>query len=124
MPRFLRFLAAATLLAITLPALAQKIRLATSAGDIVLEMEAEKAPKTVANFVQYVNAGHYDDTIFHRVIPNFMIQGGGYKPDLSAKPTRAPIALESRTGLCAPSGVKPPPWIMKFSITRWKMVPS
>jgi len=97
--RFLRFLAAASLLTITLPALAQKIRLATSAGDIVLEMEVEKAPKTVANFVQYVNAGHYDGTIFHRVIPNFMIQGGGYKTDLSEKPTRAPIALESRTGL-------------------------
>ena len=81
------------------PALAQKVRLATSAGDIVVELEAEKAPKTVANFVQYVRAGHYDGTIFHRVIENFMIQVGGYKPDLSEKPTRAPIPLESRSGL-------------------------
>jgi len=81
------------------PAFAQKVRLSTSQGDIVLELDAEKAPKTVANFVAYVKAGHYDGTIFHRVIPNFMIQGGGYKADLSEKPTRPPIALESRNGL-------------------------
>ena len=92
-------LAAAALAASSLPALAQKVRLATSAGDIVLELEAEKTPKTTANFLQYVRDGHYDGTIFHRVIPNFMIQGGGFKPDMSQKPTRAPIALESRTGL-------------------------
>jgi len=91
--------AATTLLAMTFPALAQKVRLTTSAGDIVLELEAEKAPKTVANFVQYLRAGHYDGTVFHRVIENFMIQAGGYKPDLSEKPTRAPIPLESRSGL-------------------------
>ncbi|MDP1649929.1 MAG: peptidylprolyl isomerase [Rubrivivax sp.] len=83
----------------TFPALAQKVRLATSAGDIVLELEGEKAPQTVANFVQYVRAGHYDGTVFHRVIENFMIQAGGYKPDLSERPTRAPIPLESRSGL-------------------------
>jgi peptidyl-prolyl cis-trans isomerase A (cyclophilin A) len=81
------------------PALAQKVRLATSLGDIVVELDAEKAPKTVDNFLQYVKAGHYDGTIFHRVIENFMIQGGGMKPDMSEKPTRAPIALESRSGL-------------------------
>jgi len=92
-------LAAAVLAASSLPALAQKVRLATTAGDIVLELEAEKTPKTTANFLQYVRDGHYDGTIFHRVIPNFMIQGGGFKPDMSQKPTRAPIALESRTGL-------------------------
>jgi len=97
--RLVSLLAATSLALASLPALAQKIRLATSAGDIVLELEAAKAPKTAANFVQYVNAGHYDGTIFHRVIENFMIQGGGYKPDLSEKPTRAPIPLESRTGL-------------------------
>ncbi len=81
------------------PALAQKVRLATSLGDIVVELEREKAPKTVDNFLQYVKAGHYDGTIFHRVIDNFMIQGGGMKSDLSEKATRAPIALESRSGL-------------------------
>jgi peptidyl-prolyl cis-trans isomerase A (cyclophilin A) len=77
----------------------QKVRLATSAGDIVIEVDAEKAPKTVANFLQYVRAGHYDGTIFHRVIDNFMIQGGGFDAKLNQKPTRAPIALEARNGL-------------------------
>jgi peptidyl-prolyl cis-trans isomerase A (cyclophilin A) len=81
------------------PALAQKVRLATSQGDIVVALEQDKAPKTVENFLQYVKAGHYDGTIFHRVIDNFMIQGGGMKADMSEKPTRAPIALESRSGL-------------------------
>jgi peptidyl-prolyl cis-trans isomerase A (cyclophilin A) len=81
------------------PALAQKVRLATSMGDIVVQLEPEKAPKTVENFLQYVKAGHYDGTVFHRVIADFMIQGGGMKPDLSEKPTRAPIPLESRNGL-------------------------
>jgi len=81
------------------PALAQKVRLATSLGDIVVELENEKAPKTVENFLLYVKAGHYDGTVFHRVIDNFMIQGGGMKPDMTEKPTRAPIPLESRNGL-------------------------
>ena len=89
----------AALMFIAGPALAQKVRLATSAGDIVIELDAEKAPKTVDNFVQYVKAGHYDGTVFHRVIETFMIQGGGMKPDLSEKPVRAPIALESGNGL-------------------------
>jgi len=89
----------AALLLVAVPALAQKVRLATSAGDIVVQLEAEKAPKTVANFLAYVRAGHYNGTVFHRVIETFMIQGGGYKADLSERPTRAPIALESRTGL-------------------------
>ncbi len=85
---------------LSVPAWAQqKAKLATSLGDIVLELEREKTPKTVDNFVQYVKAGHYDGTIFHRVIDNFMIQGGGMKADLNEKPTRAPIPLESRTGL-------------------------
>jgi peptidyl-prolyl cis-trans isomerase A (cyclophilin A) len=82
-----------------LPATAQTVRLATSEGDIVLELDREKAPKTVDNFVRYVQARHYDGLIFHRVIENFMIQGGGYKPDMSEKPTRAPIPLEAGNGL-------------------------
>ncbi len=89
----------AAALALPLAVHAQKVRLATSAGDIIVELDAEKAPKTVENFVKYVRAGHYDGTIFHRVIANFMIQGGGYKPDLTEKPTRPPIPLESRNGL-------------------------
>jgi peptidyl-prolyl cis-trans isomerase A (cyclophilin A) len=94
-------LAAAALgLALASPAaLAQKVKLATSMGDIVIQLDPAKAPKTVDNFVQYVNAGHYDGTIFHRVIPNFMIQGGGMKTDMSEKSTRAPIPLEARGGL-------------------------
>jgi peptidyl-prolyl cis-trans isomerase A (cyclophilin A) len=78
---------------------AQKVRLATSQGDIVVELDAAKAPKTVENFLAYVKAGHYDGTVFHRVIPSFMIQGGGMDAAMKEKPTRAPIALESRNGL-------------------------
>lgn len=81
------------------PSWAQKVRLATSMGDIVLELDKEKAPKSVDNFVEYVKAGHYDGTVFHRVIETFMIQGGGMKPDLSEKPTRPPIPLEAGNGL-------------------------
>jgi len=80
-------------------ALAQKVKLETSEGIVVLELDREKAPKTVDNFLAYVRAKHYDGVIFHRVIENFMIQTGGYKPDLSEKPTQAPIPLESRNGL-------------------------
>jgi peptidyl-prolyl cis-trans isomerase A (cyclophilin A) len=80
-------------------AFAQKVRLETTQGTIVLELDAAKAPKTVANFVAYVKAGHYDGTVFHRVIPGFMIQGGGMTPDLQEKPKRPPIPLESRNGL-------------------------
>jgi peptidyl-prolyl cis-trans isomerase A (cyclophilin A) len=80
-------------------ALAQKVKFATSMGDFVVELDAAKAPKTVDNFVQYVKAGHYNGTIFHRIIPNFMIQGGGMTPDMTPKPTRAPIPLEARNGL-------------------------
>jgi len=92
-------LAAAFALGVHVAAQAQKVKFATSAGDIVVELDAAKAPKTVANFVEYVKAGHYDGTIFHRVIPNFMIQGGGMTPDMKEKATRAPIPLESGNGL-------------------------
>jgi peptidyl-prolyl cis-trans isomerase A (cyclophilin A) len=78
---------------------AQKVKLATTAGDIVIELDPAKAPKSVDNFLQYVKAGHYNGTIFHRVIANFMIQGGGMTADRKEKPTRAPIPLESRNGL-------------------------
>jgi peptidyl-prolyl cis-trans isomerase A (cyclophilin A) len=89
----------ALLLGSCLSVQAQKVKLATSQGDIVLELDAAKAPKTVENFVQYVKAGHYNGTVFHRVIENFMIQGGGMTADLKEKPSRAPIPLESRNGL-------------------------
>jgi len=78
---------------------AQKVKLATSAGDIVIELDKAKAPKTVDNFVAYVKDGHYNGTVFHRVIPNFMIQGGGMTADMAEKKTRAPIPLESKNGL-------------------------
>ncbi|HSW04543.1 peptidylprolyl isomerase [Aquabacterium sp.] len=86
-------------LALSGAASAQKVRLSTNQGDIVLQLEAEKAPKTVDNFVQYVKAGHYNGTVFHRVIGNFMIQGGGFSADMKEKPTRPPIPLEARGGL-------------------------
>jgi cyclophilin family peptidyl-prolyl cis-trans isomerase len=73
--------------------------LVTSLGDITLELEPEKAPITVENFLNYVDAGFYDGTVFHRVIPNFMIQGGGMTPNLSQKPTRAAIKNEAENGL-------------------------
>ena len=78
---------------------APKVKLATSMGDIVVQLNPEKAPKTVANFLQYVREKHYDGTIFHRVIDGFMIQGGGFTPDMAQKPMRAPIPLEAGNGL-------------------------
>ena len=90
---------AALALAASAPALAQKVKLATTAGDIVIELDAAKAPKTAANFLQYVKSGHYNGTIFHRVIDNFMIQGGGMGTDMKERETRAPIGLESKNGL-------------------------
>jgi peptidyl-prolyl cis-trans isomerase A (cyclophilin A) len=80
-------------------AAAPRVKLATSAGDIVVELAPEKAPKTVANFLQYVKDRHYDGTVFHRVIDGFMIQGGGYTADFKEKPTRAPVPLEASNGL-------------------------
>jgi peptidyl-prolyl cis-trans isomerase A (cyclophilin A) len=76
-----------------------KVQMRTSMGEIQLELDAAKAPLTVRNFVEYARAGHYDGTIFHRVIPNFMIQGGGFTADMQQKPTREPIKLESNNGL-------------------------
>ena len=86
-------------IALCAPAIAQKVRLSTTAGDIVVQLDPEKAPKTVENFLGDVKAGHYNGTIFHRVINDFMIQGGGMTPDMKEKPTRPPIVLEARNGL-------------------------
>jgi len=71
----------------------------TSKGDITLELDAAKAPETVKNFLAYVNSGFYDGTIFHRVINNFMIQGGGFEPGMKQKPARAPVKNEAANGL-------------------------
>lgn len=76
-----------------------KVRLTTSEGPIVLSLDPSRAPRTVANFLAYVDQGHYDGTIFHRVIENFMIQGGGFDTSFSQKPTAPPIPLESGNGL-------------------------
>jgi peptidyl-prolyl cis-trans isomerase B (cyclophilin B) len=75
------------------------VRLHTSMGVISLDLDAEKAPKTVENFLQYVKDGFYDGTIFHRVIDGFMIQGGGFESGMSQKPTRAPVENEAANGL-------------------------
>ena len=80
-------------------AAAPRVKLVTSMGDIVLELNPAKAPKTVANFLQYVQDKHYDGTVFHRVIDGFMVQGGGFTADMAQKPTRAPVALEAANGL-------------------------
>ena len=77
------------------PALAQKVELDTTAGKIVLQLDASAAPKTVENFIAYVKSGHYDGTQFHRVIPGFMVQGGGYTTDYAQKPTRPPVKNEA-----------------------------
>ncbi|KQP47521.1 peptidylprolyl isomerase [Pseudorhodoferax sp. Leaf274] len=78
---------------------APRVLFKTSAGDFTVELYPDKAPKTVENFLQYVRDKHYDGTIFHRVIPNFMAQGGGYDQNYREKPTRAPIPNEANNGL-------------------------
>ena len=76
-----------------------QVALDTTMGRIVIELNSEKAPKTVANFIEYVKSGQYNGTIFHPVIDNFMIQGGGFDKNMSQKPTRAPIDNEADNGL-------------------------
>jgi peptidyl-prolyl cis-trans isomerase A (cyclophilin A) len=76
-----------------------RVELRTNQGTIVIELYPGKSPKTVANFLQYVKDGHYDGTVFHRVIPGFMIQGGGLDKELREKPTRAPVENEAANGL-------------------------
>jgi peptidyl-prolyl cis-trans isomerase B (cyclophilin B) len=75
------------------------VLLTTNHGKIKIELEAEKAPKSVENFLAYVNAGHYNGTIFHRVIPGFMVQGGGFEPGMKQKPTNDPVENEAKNGL-------------------------
>jgi peptidyl-prolyl cis-trans isomerase B (cyclophilin B) len=75
------------------------VLLTTNHGKITLELDAAKAPKTVENFLSYVKSGHYNGTIFHRVIDGFMIQGGGFEPGMKQKPTNAPVENEAKNGL-------------------------
>jgi peptidyl-prolyl cis-trans isomerase B (cyclophilin B) len=77
----------------------QRVELQTSKGPILLELDEQKAPETVRNFLDYVRQGHYDGTVFHRVIKGFMIQGGGFEPGMKQKPTNAPIRNEASNGL-------------------------
>src|SRR6187551_2861166 len=76
-----------------------EVILHTNQGDIALALDADNAPASVENFVGYVRDGHYDNTLFHRVIPGFMIQGGGFAPGMQQKPTRAPVANEAANGV-------------------------
>ena len=102
MTRRLAAIAMATAFAIATAAVAQdapRVKFATTAGDIVVEVYPDKAPKTVENFLQYVKDKHYDGTIFHRVIDNFMIQGGGFNSSYVEKPTRPPVAHEGQEAL-------------------------
>ncbi|MEY3762831.1 MAG: Peptidyl-prolyl cis-trans isomerase, partial [Pseudomonadota bacterium] len=78
---------------------APKVKIATNMGDIMVELYPDKAPKTVANFLQYVKDKHYNGTIFHRVIANFMVQGGGYDAQYKERPTRAPVQHEGRQAM-------------------------
>jgi cyclophilin family peptidyl-prolyl cis-trans isomerase len=102
MKRFLS-LAAATLLSllVALPAQAANptVEVATNQGKIVVELFADKAPASVDNFLQYVKEGFYNGTVFHRVIPDFMVQGGGFTEKMEQKPTRAPVQNEAKNGL-------------------------
>lgn len=77
----------------------QRVAMTTSLGRVVIELDAARAPRTVANFLGYVDAGHYNGTIFHRVVPNLLVQGGAFTTDLQPKPERAPIPLEAGNGL-------------------------
>ena len=104
MPRLWPAVMALTLLAASGAALAQsqtapRVKFVTSEGEFVVEVYPDKAPKTVANFLQYVNDKHYDGTVFHRVISNFMVQGGGFDARYNQKPTRAPVLHEGREAL-------------------------
>jgi peptidyl-prolyl cis-trans isomerase A (cyclophilin A) len=98
---FRKLIALLVLLGAITPALAAgpQVLLKTSLGDITIELDEAKAPQTVANFLAYVDAGFYNDTVFHRVIPDFMIQGGGLTADMEKKATREPVMNEATNGL-------------------------
>jgi peptidyl-prolyl cis-trans isomerase A (cyclophilin A) len=103
-PRLLCLALCATALAFPAFAMAQsappqRVRVVTSMGEFVIQLEADRAPLTVANFLAYVKAGHYSNTLFHRVIANFVIQGGGVSPDYKLKPANKPIPNEAGNGL-------------------------
>ena len=109
MKHFRQLVAALALATLSAPGLAAnaaaaasdhpRVRLSTSLGVVELELDAKQAPKTVANFLAYVDSGFYNGTLFHRVIPGFMIQGGGFTAGMKEKPTRAPIPNEADNGL-------------------------
>ncbi len=101
MPKLFRSALAASFLFVAFGAAAANpnVELTTSMGRITLELYSDKAPQTVDNFLQYVKAGFYDGTVFHRVIPNFMLQGGGFTPDFTQKKTRSPVKNEAANGL-------------------------
>ncbi len=79
--------------------MSKQVELQTSKGNITIELDDVKAPESVRNFIEYVEAGHYTNTVFHRVIKGFMVQGGGFEPGMKQKPTRAPIKNEANNGL-------------------------
>ena len=99
--KILRLLVASLLLLVSCGAGAAnpQVEMKTSMGTVIIELYPDKAPLTVDNFLQYVNDRHYDGTVFHRVIPGFMIQGGGFGPDFSEKPARKPVRNEAANGL-------------------------
>jgi cyclophilin family peptidyl-prolyl cis-trans isomerase len=99
MTRILLLLTMAVALASPAGAAKPRVKLETTKGTIVIELDQAKAPITVANFLEYVKSGFYDGTVFHRVIPNFMIQGGGFTPNMEQKPPREAIVNESTNGL-------------------------
>ena len=79
--------------------MSKQVELQTSKGNITIELDEAKAPESARNFIAYVESGHYDNTVFHRVIKGFMIQGGGFEPGMKQKPTQAPIRNEANNGL-------------------------
>ena len=95
-----------------------RVLIETSKGNITVEVFPRNAPQSAANFLNYVQSGYYDGLVFHRVIPGFMIQGGGMTPNMVEKPKNASFWIGAFLGFSAMSGVMPPPWTMKPGMTR------